>query len=58
MFFLIFLFEAGESPPQLHIKPCLQVQKIENIQACLEFLVEGGRVSIHSISAEGASLLQ
>ncbi|XP_074610976.1 uncharacterized protein LOC141865551 isoform X2 [Acropora palmata] len=29
---------VGEYPPQVHIKPALDVQKIENVRTCLDFL--------------------
>jgi len=52
MFFLIICSTAGEYPPQIHIKPALDVQKMENIQICLEFLEHYG-VSINGVTADG-----
>lgn len=43
---------VGEYPPQIHIKPALDVQKMENVQTCLNFL-EHYDVSINGIAAEG-----
>ena len=43
---------VGDCPPQIHIKPALYVQKMENVQTCLEFL-EYYDVSINGIAAEG-----
>ncbi|PFX28886.1 uncharacterized protein LOC111325666 [Stylophora pistillata] len=42
---------VGECPPQLHIKPALDVQKMENIQTCLDFLEHYG-VSVNGITAD------
>lgn len=35
---VISLSLVGEYPPQVHIKPALDVQKIENVRTCLDFL--------------------
>lgn len=43
---------VGEYPPQIHIKPALDVQKMENIQTCLDFLEHYG-VSVNGITADG-----
>ena len=43
---------VGDYPPQIHIKPALDVQKMENVQTCLDFL-EYYDVSINGIAAEG-----
>ena len=43
---------VGEYPPQIHIKPALDVQKMENVQSCLDFL-EYYDVSVNGITAEG-----
>lgn len=43
---------VGDYPPQIHIKPALDVQKMENVQTCLDFL-EHYDVSINGIAAEG-----
>jgi len=42
---------VGECPPQIHIKPALDVQKMENVQTCLDFL-EYYDVSVNGITAE------
>ncbi|XP_078354099.1 uncharacterized protein LOC144638732 isoform X1 [Oculina patagonica] len=42
---------VGEYPPQIHIKPALDVQKMENIQTCLDFLEHYG-VSVNGITAD------
>ena len=43
---------VGEYPPQIHIKPALGVQKMENIQTCLDFAEHYG-VSVNGITADG-----
>ena len=43
---------VGEYPPQIHVKPALDVQKMENVQTCLDFL-EYYDVSVNGIAAEG-----
>lgn len=50
---LLILVEmlVGEYPPQIHIKPALDVQKMENVQTCLDFL-QHHNVSVNNIAAE------
>ena len=43
---------VGECPPQIHIKPALDVQKMENIQTCLDFLEHYG-ISVNGVTADG-----
>ena len=45
-------FEVGTPPPQVHVKPALDVQKHDNIHVCLQFLARNG-VPVHGIPAEG-----
>ena len=47
-----FSLLVGEYPPQIHIKPALDVQKMENVQTCLDFL-QHHNVSVNNIAAEG-----
>lgn len=51
-FFMMNFVTVGGCPPQLHIKPALDVQKMENIQTCLDFLEHYG-VSVNGITADG-----
>ena len=43
---------VGECPPQIHIKPALDVQKMENIQTCLDLLEHYG-ISVNGVTADG-----
>ena len=54
-FFFKFCNTVGEYPPQIHIKPALDVQKMENVQTCLNFL-EYCNVSVNDITAEGKKI--
>ena len=56
VFFFKFCNTVGEYPPQIHIKPALDVQKMENVQTCLNFL-EYCNVSVNDITAEGKKIL-
>lgn len=47
-----FHYLVGECPPQIHIKPALDVQKMENIQTCLDFLEHYG-ISVNGVTADG-----
>ena len=52
IYYLISLSLVGEYPPQVHIKPALDVQKMENVQTCLDFL-ECYDVPVQDIGAVG-----
>lgn len=49
---VISLSLVGEYPPQVHIKPALDVQKIENVRTCLDFL-QYYDVPVQDIAAVG-----
>ena len=51
-FFMMNIITVGECPPQIHIKPALDVQKMENIQTCLDFLEHYG-ISVNGVTADG-----
>ena len=53
--FFKFCNTVGEYPPQIHVKPALDVQKMENVQTCLNFL-EYCNVSVNDITAEGKKI--
>lgn len=46
------IITVGEFPPQIHIKPALDVQKMENIQTCLDVLEHYG-ISVNGVTADG-----
>lgn len=50
--YLISLSLVGDYPPQVHIKPALDVQKIENVRTCLDFL-QYYDVPVQDIAAVG-----
>ena len=49
---VVSLSLVGEYPPQVHIKPALDVQKIENVRTCLDFL-QYYDVPVQDIAAVG-----
>ena len=50
-----FFPQVGCPPPQIHAKPALAVQKLENIHICLEYLARND-VAIQGVTAEGKAL--